>query len=193
MKSKLYTRTGDDGTTSLVGGTRAPKDSLRLEAYGTIDELNSWIGLLAASLYVPLEQQEVLLAAQDRLFDIGAALATEPESKWQPEPITHQPVEDLEKAIDALDAELPPLNKFVLPGGHPDAARANVARTVARRAERRVIAVGRHTKLDPDIVKYINRLSDYLFALARTINHNNGFKEVYWGDARKAKEEAAAQ
>lgn len=181
MKSKLYTRTGDDGTTSLVGGTRAAKDSLRLEAYGTVDELNSWVGLLCSSPCIPPAHHDILGKVQNRLFDIGAALATEPESKWQPEPLTHTPVEELEKGIDDLDSTLPPINKFVLPGGHPDACRANIARTVARRAERRIIAMSRHTKLDPDIVKFVNRLSDYLFALARTINHNNGFDEVFWG------------
>lgn len=181
MKSKLYTRSGDDGTTSLVGGARAPKDSLRLEAYGTVDELNSWIGLLVASPVIAQADKDVLSAVQHKLFDIGAALATEPESKWQPTPLTHEPVEVLEKAIDRIDATLPPIHKFVLPGGLPDACRANIARTVARRAERRIIAVGRHTKLDPDIIRYMNRLSDYLFALGRAINHANGSTEVFWG------------
>lgn len=180
MKSRLYTRTGDDGTTSLVGGARAPKDSLRLEAYGTVDELNSWLGLLVASPCVADADRKVLLEVQNRLFDIGAALATEPESQWQPQPLTSAPVEVLEQAIDAIDAQLPPLKNFILPGGHPDAARANIARTVARRAERRIMAMGRHTKLDPDIMKYINRLSDYLFALGRGINHSNGFAEIAW-------------
>jgi len=180
MKSRLYTRTGDDGTTSLVGGSRAPKDSIRLEAYGTTDELNSWIGYIAASEAISPERRHQLQNIQNTLFNIGAALATEPESKWQPEPLGTATVETLESAIDDIDEKLPPLRHFILPGGHPDAARANIARTVARRAERRVIALGRHVKIDPDITRYINRLSDYLFALAREININTGQDEIFW-------------
>ncbi len=180
MKSRLYTRTGDDGTTSLVGGTRAPKDSIRLEAYGNVDELNSWLGLLAASDNIAPDRRNTLLSAQNTLFDIGAALATEPESTWQPAPLGHAPVEALEAAIDTIDAKLPRLNQFILPGGHPDAARANIARTVARRTERRVIALSRHVKIDPDIVRFINRLSDYLFALGREININTQHEEIFW-------------
>ncbi len=180
MKSRLYTRTGDDGTTSLVGGTRAPKDSFRLEAYGTTDELNSWLGLLAASEVISDVRRSQLLDIQNTLFDIGAALATEPESQWQPAPLGTATVERLEKAIDEIDANLPALRQFILPGGHPDAARANIARTVARRAERRIIALSRHVKVDPDITRYINRLSDYLFALAREININSRQSEIFW-------------
>lgn len=180
MKSRLYTRTGDDGTTSLVGGSRAPKDSIRLEAYGTTDELNSWLGYIAASEAISPERRCQLHNIQNTLFDIGAALATEPESKWQPTPLGAARVGALEAAIDEIDATLPPLRQFVLPGGHPDAARANIARTVARRAERRVIALGRHVKIDPDITRYINRLSDYLFALAREININTVQDEFFW-------------
>lgn len=180
MKSRLYTRTGDDGTTSLVGGTRAPKDSIRLEAYGNVDELNSWLGLLAASGVITDTARQTLLSAQNTLFDIGAALATEPESEWQPAPLGHEPVLALETAIDTIDAALPPLRQFILPGGHPDAARANIARTVARRTERRVIALGRHVKIDPDITRFINRLSDYLFALGREINIKTGHAEIFW-------------
>ena len=180
MKSRLYTRTGDDGTTSLVGGARAPKDSLRLESYGTVDELNSWLGMLVASDVVPPQRRLVLLEVQNHLFDIGAALATEPESQWQPAPIGKQPVERLEQAIDDVDSTLPPLRQFILPGGHPDAARANIARTVARRAERRIITLAREAAVDPDILRYINRLSDFLFALAREININTGHDEIFW-------------
>lgn len=180
MKSRLYTRTGDDGTTSLVGGTRAPKDSARLEAYGTVDELNSWLGILAASEVISAERRAMIQSIQNRLFDIGCALATEPESSWQPQPIGREAVEAIERAIDAVDSGLPQLRQFILPGGHPDAARAHVARTVARRAERRIIALAREVEVDADIIKYVNRLSDLLFALSREININTGHEEFFW-------------
>ena len=180
MKSRLYTRTGDDGTTSLVGGARAPKDSPRLEAYGTVDELNSNLGLLASSPVLSDERRQLLQHIQNTLFDIGASLATEAESKWQPAPLPQSEVDTLEQAIDTVDALLPPLRNFVLPGGHPDSARAQICRTVARRAERRIIALARTNTIDPLILPYINRLSDLLFALAREINLNTGTKEFFW-------------
>lgn len=180
MKSRLYTRTGDDGTTSLVGGTRAPKDSARLEAYGTVDELNSWLGLIASMPSMPENRRNTLLEIQNRLFDIGAILATEPQSAWQPVPLPSSAVEAIEAAIDEIDGQLPPLRQFILPGGHPAAARANIARTVARRAERRIIALNRACPVQPEITAYINRLSDFLFALAREININNSVNEIYW-------------
>ena len=180
MKSKLYTRRGDDGTTSLVGGTRVMKDSPRLQAYGTIDELNSWLGLLAASDAIAPDTRATLRSIQHRLFDIGAALATEPESAWQPQLPGQLAIEHLEQAIDQIDATLPPLRQFVLPGGHPDAARANVARTVARRAERAIITLSQTTAVDPVILQYINRLSDFLFALSRQININANIDEIFW-------------
>ena len=181
---KVYTRTGAKGTTSLVGGTRVDKTDPRLEAYGTVDELNSWLGLLDASQEIPSEAHETLLDAMNRMFDIGSALATEPESKWQPAPFPEEAVEGLEKAIDALEELLPRHNMFVLPGGHPDAARANIARTVARRAERRIIALAHTTEIDPAILRYVNRLSDYLFTLSRAINCHNSCKEIYWNSPR---------
>lgn len=180
MKSRLYTRTGDDGTTSLVGGSRAPKDCPRLEAYGTLDELNSWLGLLAASADMPAHRRDMLRKIQNTLFDIGAELATEPESQWQPAPLPASAVEALEGHIDDIDSNLPPLRQFILPGGAPDAARANVARTVARRAERRIVALARTTPVNPNITRYINRLSDLLFALGREININTGNDEIFW-------------
>lgn len=180
MKSRLYTRTGDDGTTSLVGGTRAPKDCERLEAYGTIDELNSWLGVLAASPALPSGRKSELQAIQNRLFDIGAILATEPSSEWQPVPLPASAIENLESQIDEIDSVLPPLRQFVLPGGHMAAAHANVARTVARRAERRIISLARTSTVHPAILRYVNRLSDYLFALGREININNSTSEIFW-------------
>lgn len=180
MKSRLYTRTGDDGTTSLVGGTRAPKDCPRLEAYGTLDELNSWLGLLAASAHMPTGRRDMLHKIQNTLFDIGAELATEPESQWQPVPLPDSAVTSLESYIDDIDSQLPPLRQFILPGGAPDAARANIARTVARRAERRIIALARTAAVNPNIIRYVNRLSDLLFALGREININTGNDEIFW-------------
>lgn len=179
-KSNVYTRTGDNGTSSLVGGTRVPKDDPRLEAYGTVDELNSWLGLLDASQSIPAEAHITLQRAMNLLFDIGAALATESTSSWQPEPFPEREVAALEADIDALDATLPRHNQFVLPGGHPDSARANIARTVARRAERRIISLTASADVDINIMHYINRLSDYLFVLARAVNNLNGADEIFW-------------
>lgn len=180
MKSNVYTRTGDAGTTSLVAGTRIAKDHARLEAYGTVDELNSWLGLLDSSKHIPEAAHATLSRAMNLLFDIGAALATEESSKWQPAPLPDAVVADLEAEIDNLDQTLPRHNQFILPGGHPDAARANIARTVARRAERRIVTLAAITAVDPNILKYINRLSDYLFILSRAINKQTGTPELFW-------------
>lgn len=177
-KSTVYTRTGDGGTTSLVGGTRVAKTDCRLEAYGTVDELNSWLGLLYAEPAIPEVARPVLLKALNTLFDIGAALATEPESTWQPVPMPESTVSALEQAIDQLDASLPRHNRFILPTGHPAAAKANIARTVARRAERRILAIP--APVQPQILRYINRLSDYLFILSRAINIFNSTEEIFW-------------
>ncbi len=180
MKSNVYTRTGDKGTTSLVGGTRIAKDDIRLEAYGTADELNSWLGLLDSSDAIPVEAHATLRTAMNHMFDIGATLATEAESSWQPAPFPESAVEALEKDIDALDANLPRHNRFILPAGHPDAARANIARTVARRCERRIVTLSQTADVDPALMRYINRLSDYLFILSRAINILNGKDEIFW-------------
>lgn len=179
-KSNVYTRTGDAGTTSLVGGSRVAKNNPRLEAYGTVDEANSWLGLLNASQAIPDAAHVTLGRAMNHLFDIGAALATEPESKWQPDPFPAAAIEALESDIDAMDAALPRHNSFILPTGHSDAARANIARTVVRRAERRIIDLSETTPVDPSIMKYINRLSDYLFILSRAINIYNKNDEIFW-------------
>lgn len=180
MKSNVYTRTGDSGTTSLVGGERIAKDDARLEAYGTVDELNSWIGLLASLPTVRSEARATLRRVSNRLFDVGSALATAPGSSWQPPAFPLSEIEALEADIDAVDASLPRHNRFILPSGHPDAARANIARTVARRAERRIITLGSKVSVDPAILRFINRLSDYLFVLGRQINVSNGADEVFW-------------
>lgn len=178
MKSRLYTRTGDDGTTSLIGG-RAPKHSLRLEAYGTVDELNSWLGLLAAEPGLDPARRDMLLSIQNTLFDIGASLATAPDSPWPAAPLRDSAVAALERHIDDIDAALPELRAFILPGGSPAAARANVARTVARRAERHITALAAEAPVDPAIMRYINRLSDLLFAFGRELNLKHGHDEIF--------------
>lgn len=183
-KSNVYTRTGDAGMTSLVGGKRVSKDDDRLNAYGTVDELNSWIGLISASDALPEGQKEILLFIQNKLFDVCSSLATEPESTWQPQPFAIEDVERLEQAIDQLDAELPPFRCFILPGGHYDAAQTHVARTVARRAERLIITLNRTSPVDPTLAKFVNRLSDYLFVLARAININASVEEIIWKKKR---------
>lgn len=178
---KIYTKTGDSGKTSLVGGTRVSKASVRLEAYGTVDELNSSIGLLLAMEDIPQPHHILLLKVQHLLFNLGSQLATEPDSKWQPVGVMADDVAVLEKAIDDIVATLPPKFRFVLPGGTMAAAQANVARTVARRCERRMVAMhesGEHVA--PEAMKFINRLSDYLFALGRHINISSGTEEIYW-------------
>lgn len=183
---KTYTRTGDAGTTSLVGGSRVAKTDARLQAYGTVDEANSWLGLLYSSENIPMQAKDTLFDAMNRMFDIGSALATEPESKWQPAPFPQAAVDGLEKAIDALEEMLPKHNKFILPSGHADAARANIARTVVRRAERCILAI--ESPVDPAILKYINRLSDYLFVLSRAINIHTAHQEIYWESRTNSKD-----
>lgn len=177
---KVYTRTGDAGTTSLVGGKRVSKTDIRLDAYGTVDELNSWLGLLACSPYLPQDEADILQMAMNRLFDIGSILATEPESKWQPAPFPATCTQMLESAIDRMEESLPRHNRFILPGGCADSARANIARTVARRAERRILALADTTPVDAEVLRFVNRLSDYLFVLGRAINKNAGKNEVFW-------------
>ncbi|MDE6318062.1 MAG: cob(I)yrinic acid a,c-diamide adenosyltransferase [Muribaculaceae bacterium] len=168
---KVYTRTGDAGGTSLVGGTRVSKTHPRLEAYGTLDELNSWIGLLQAyPAELPPEAPSTLQRLQDQLFHLGTILATEPSSSWQPAPLDPAQISDLEADIDTLQGRLTPLRQFILPGGSALAAQAHIARTVARRAERRMVALAAQAPIPPEALSLINRISDYLFVLARAIN-----------------------
>ena len=183
-KSNLYTRTGDQGTTSLVGGQRAPKDSPRLEAYGTVDELNSHIGLLISLLpttpdFTPIATH--LLKVQHRLFDIGAALATPADDPaLLPAGISDTAISEIEQEIDRVDSALPPLNRFVLPGGTTAASQAHVARTVCRRAERRIITLATQSPVSPAIIRYLNRLSALLFAIARFNNVKTISTEIFW-------------
>lgn len=181
-KSNVYTRTGDKGTTSLVGGERITKNDVRLDAYGTIDELSSWIGTVAASDACPAEIIPFLHRIQNRLFDLGAYLATAPREGFQPQlpSINQDEIEAMEHEIDRMDGKIPPLHAFILPGGTQTAAFAHVARTVCRRAERRMLDLNAAAPLFPSALEYINRLSDYLFVAAKYINAEAGVPETTW-------------
>lgn len=179
MKSALYTRGGDTGTTSLVGGTRRPKTDPRIEAYGTVDELNSWLGLVA-SCVTDADDVADLQWLQCCLFDIGSHLACEGDNSVLGPGVDDNDIIRVERMIDRLDGCLPRLNAFVLPGGTPAAATAQTARAVCRRAERRVLALDALESVDPHILRMINRLSDYLFALGRSLNVRAGVVEPVW-------------
>lgn len=183
MKSKVYTLTGDKGTTSLVGGQRVDKDNMRVEAYGTVDELNSHIGLLACHVRENGDDAigKVIFTIQNRLFNLGAYLATENSDAQSPVyGLTDDDVKAIEACIDKMDAELPPMKSFILPGGSVAAAQCDVCRTVARRAERRVITLSHNAPVNPLAMRYLNRLSDYFFILSRFINVKNHFNEIFW-------------
>lgn len=185
-KSLVYTKTGDCGTTGLVGGTRVPKTHIRLEAYGTVDELNSNLGYLVANL---TEKHDIdfLLDVQYKLFSIGSHLATDQEQRELHEVsiIDSADVERIEREIDAADEILPPLNSFVLPGGSCCAAICHICRTVCRRAERRILSLSETCTIAPELLAYVNRLSDYLFVLSRKINFNEGKEEIFWNNSCK--------
>ena len=177
---KIYTKTGDKGMTSLVGGTRISKASLRIDTYGTIDELNSWIGLLRDQSVNEL-RRDFLKEIQDRLFTIGSELASEIDQKKKKIPDLHESdIELLEKEMDKMDLEIPPLRAFVLPGGNQAVSFTHLARTVCRRAERLVIALSETAEANSLIIRYLNRLSDYLFVLSRKITQEIGSEEVAW-------------
>ncbi len=178
-KSFLYTCTGDSGMTSLVGGSRVPKNSLRLEAYGSVDELNSLIGVVAAHAEIDMGLRAQLMDIMSLLFNLGAYLANPSLSDEVPG-IDDSTVSGLEKAIDALDSEVEPMNCFVLPGGCLAAASAHVARTVCRRAERRILDLASAENVSAIALKFVNRLSDYLFAVARKLNSDAGVEEIAW-------------
>lgn len=177
--TRIYTRGGDKGETSLSDGSRMPKQALRVEAYGTVDEANAAIGL--ARLHVDAAADAMLARIQNDLFDLGADLCT-PENGRRAAGalrIVAAQVERLEREIDAMNAELQPLASFILPGGSPAAAHLHLARTVTRRAERLVCALAAGEAVNPEAVKYLNRLSDHLFVLGRRVN-DNGAKDVLW-------------
>jgi cob(I)alamin adenosyltransferase len=182
MAFKIYTKSGDLGTTSLIGGTRVPKSHLRIETYGTIDELNSYIGLVI-DLATDDVSKGMLKEIQDRLFTVGSSLACDPEKA----PLMKIPdlkegdIDSLENEIDKMNELLPAMKHFILPGGHPAVSTTHVARCVCRRAERLCVNMQEHELfVDPLVIKYINRLSDYLFVLSRYISHQLGVVEVKW-------------
>ena len=182
MAFKIYTKTGDLGKTSLIGGTKVAKSHIRIESYGTVDELNSYIGLV--NDHIAHDHSKIILKEiQDRLFTIGSSLACDPDK----EPLMKIPdlkeadVVLLEKEIDAMNEELPVMKSFILPGGHVAVSTAHIARCVCRRAERLCVNMQEHELfVDPLVIKYLNRLSDYLFVLARYIGHLLGVAEIPW-------------
>ena len=177
---KIYTKTGDKGTTALFGGKRVSKADLRIDTYGTIDELNSWIGMVR-DLEVNQKRKDVLVEIQDRLFTVGSILATEPgNTKVKIPSLAEADILFLEKEIDAMDAALPPMRFFVLPGGHIAISHCHVARTVCRRSERLIIALHAQESVPDEVIKYINRLSDYLFVLSRMVAHELRAEETPW-------------
>ena len=177
--SRIYTRTGDDGSTGLGDGSRVPKDSPRVEAYGTVDELNSTIGILLAVPGLAPEVTECLTEVQHELFDLGGELCIPGHQVIRAEQVAR-----LEQTLDKFNDALPPLKEFILPGGGPAAAACHLARTVARRAERRAWALARAESLNPQLLKYLNRLSDLLFVLARVLARHERGAEVLWRHRR---------
>ena len=177
--SKIYTRTGDDGTTGLGDGSRIAKDSARVAAYGTVDEANSCIGLVLAG-DIPDEVRTLLTSVQHQLFDLGGELCIPGHAA-----IFDTDVERLEQQLDAFNEPLPALKDFILPGGGEAAARCHIARTVVRRAERETVTLARHDVVRPEAVRYLNRLSDLLFVLARVLARASGHGEVLWNHERR--------
>lgn len=176
---KIYTKTGDAGTTSLVGGRRVPKSDIRLDAYGTVDELNAFIGDLINEI-TDAEDKKLLTFIQDKLFVVGSKLACEEESNIKLPGITAADIAKIEKRIDAIEAVLPRHNKFILPGGTAAACKAHICRTVARRAERNICRLDEVSKVGAEEIAFINRLSDYFFVLSRMCNYSAGCEETFW-------------
>jgi cob(I)alamin adenosyltransferase len=177
---KIYTKKGDKGTTGLIGGTRVLKSSLRIEAYGTIDELNSYIGVVRDHDILDVHKDQ-LIEIQDRLFTIGSSLASDPETSNMKIPdLLEADVQLLEKWMDEMDAVLPEMKNFILPGGHPAVSFCHVARCVCRRAERIIVDLDQHEFVAELVIVYVNRLSDFLFVLGRKIAQDLGAKEQSW-------------
>lgn len=177
--SKIYTRTGDDGTTGLGDGSRTPKDSVRVEAYGTVDEANSAIGVVLAVDAVPDDVRRCLTEVQHDLFELGGELCIPGHSA-----VTQSFVERLERDLDAFNADLPRLKEFILPGGGPAAAACHLARTIVRRAERRTQTLAGSEDVRPEAIRYLNRLSDLLFVIARVLARLESGQEVLWDRSR---------
>ncbi len=177
---KIYTKSGDKGTTSLIGGTRVPKYDLRIESYGTVDELSAWVGLIRDQ-EIDKEIVVNLIEVQDRLFTIESMLACDTDpSKLQIAEIADQDIQFLEKQIDIMTKELPVLKSFLISGGHTIVSYCHIARTVCRRAERLVIRLSEEQNINPLILVYLNRLSDYLFVLSRKIGKDKNAEETHW-------------
>jgi cob(I)alamin adenosyltransferase len=177
--SKIYTRTGDDGTTGLGDGTRVPKDSLRVDAFGTVDEANSAIGVVLANDSVPDSIRRILTEVQHDMFELGGELCIPGHSA-----ISNDFIERLESDLDALNADLPALREFILPGGGPAAAACHLARTIVRRAERVTTTLASEESVRPEVLKYLNRLSDLLFVIARVLARAESGQEVLWDRER---------
>lgn len=188
MAFKIYTKTGDKGETSLIGGTRVPKHHIRIEAYGTVDELNSYIGLIRDLITESHGHYKLLLEIQDRLFTMGSILAVDPDkylnddkaNKMKLPELLDSDIELLEKSIDEMDDVLEPMKHFVLPGGHPTISHVHIARCICRRAERNVIHLHEVSPVNELTFKYLNRLSDYLFTLSRQLALDYNAKEIPW-------------
>ncbi len=181
---KIYTKKGDKGETSLFGGKRLPKHHLRIEAYGTVDELNSFLGLVRDG--TPQDTtREFLKEIQDRLFALGSSLASDPEKNLITPDIRPGDITKLEDAMDKMNEELPPLKNFILPGGHTTVSHCHVARCVCRRAERRAVELAHNEPVEDIIIQYLNRLSDYLFVLGRKLALDLGAEEVVWAPRGK--------
>ncbi|MDO7172748.1 cob(I)yrinic acid a,c-diamide adenosyltransferase [Mariniflexile sp. AS56] len=184
---KIYTKTGDKGTTALFGGTRVPKHHIRIESYGTVDELNSYLGLIRDQ-EIDSHYKELLIHIQDRLFTVGAILATDPEKavlkngkeRLNIPKISSENIERLEHEMDAMNEALPPMTHFVLPGGHQTVSFCHISRCVCRRAERLATALNDIETVDPNTLMYLNRLSDYLFVLARKLTYDLQANEIKW-------------
>tara|TARA_R110000782_G_scaffold158065_2_gene250265 strand:+ start:1358 stop:1933 length:576 start_codon:yes stop_codon:yes gene_type:complete len=189
---KIYTKTGDDGTTGLFGGTRVPKHHIRIDSYGTVDELNSWLGLIRDQDIDQISKQQ-LITIQEHLFAVGAILATDPEKEVLKNgkerlKITKVGIEEinfLEVAIDEMDSLLPQMTHFILPGGHTTVSYCHIARTVCRRAERIATLLFENEPFDSNVLSFLNRLSDYLFVLARKLSYNLKANEIKWVPKKK--------
>ena len=189
---KIYTKTGDKGTTALFGGTRVPKHHIRIESYGTVDDLNSHLGLIRDQDINP-HYKDLLIHIQDRLFNVGAILATDPEKnilkngkeRLNIPKISVQDIERLEQEMDAMNEALPPMTHFVLPGGHQTVSFCHIARCVCRRAERLATALNDISPVDAHTLMYLNRLSDYLFVLARKLSNDLQANEIKWIPEKK--------
>ena len=184
---KIYTKTGDAGTTALFGGTRVPKHNIRIESYGTVDELNSYLGLVRTQDIDP-RSKEIIIYIQDRLFTLGAILATDParatlksgKERLNIPRIEEEDITMLENEMDKMNDDLPPMTHFILPGGNTTVSYCHIARTVCRRAERRATLLNENEPIDDMVLKYLNRLSDYLFVLARKLSLDTNAEETQW-------------